>query len=142
MITRKKKERHIATLSSPPPFITNSHEIFAFRHLRTHVLRFTVVNGYVELNHRSQGISLRTIRATDHHVNDNQAHTIMIHGDGAEWSLELDKRTTEYEKEHNADIQKFLKSTDLIYIGKLAGRVKHPTDVERINNCCIEKTSI
>lgn len=79
-----------------------------------------MVNGYVELSHRSQGISLPTIRATDHHVNDNEAHSIVIRGDGAEWSLELDKRTTEYEKERNADIQEFLKSTDLIYIGKFS----------------------
>lgn len=86
-----------------------------------------MVNGYVEMNHRSQGISLRTIRATDHHVNDNEAHSIMIRGDGAEWSMELDKRTTEYDKERNADIQEFLKSTDLIYIGKFAGRVNRTT---------------
>lgn len=73
----------------------------------------------MDVSHRSKGyITTSTIRATDHHVNDNEPHTILIRGNGAEWSLELDRQTTEYEKERIVDIQQLLESTDLIYIGK------------------------
>lgn len=79
----------------------------------------TVVNGYVELSHRVKGSATPTIRATDHHINNNEPHSIVIRGNGAEWSLELDRRTTEYGKERDLDIQQLLESTDLIYIGEL-----------------------
>lgn len=60
-----------------------------------------------------------TIRATDHHINDNEPHSILIRGNGLEWSLELDRKTTEYGKERDVDIRELLESTDLIYIGEL-----------------------
>lgn len=69
------------------------------------------------MSHRSKGYTTPTIRATDHHINDNESHMILIRGNGAEWSLELDRKTTEYKKEHVVDIQELLESTDLIYIG-------------------------
>lgn len=72
----------------------------------------------MELSHRFKGRSTPAIRATDHHVNNNEPHVILIRGNGAEWSLELDKLTTEYGKERDVDIQQLLESTDLIYIGK------------------------
>lgn len=72
----------------------------------------------MELSHRSKENIAPTIRATDHHVNDNEPHSILIRGNGAEWSLELDRRTTEYGKEREIDIEKLLGFTDLIYIGK------------------------
>lgn len=73
----------------------------------------------MELSHRSKGNTAPAIRATDHHVNDNEPHSILIRGNEVEWSLELDRRTTEYKKERDVDIRKLLESTDLIYIGKL-----------------------
>lgn len=85
--------------------------------------RFAVVNGYVELSHRFKGRSTPAIRATDHHVNNNEPHVILIRGNGAEWSLELDRLTTEYGKERDVDIQQLLESTDLIYIGKSQQRL-------------------
>lgn len=80
--------------------------------------RSTVVNGYVELSHKSKNSETPAIRATDHHVNDNKPHSISIRGNGAEWSLELDRLTTEYGRERDVDIQQLLTSTNLIYIGK------------------------
>jgi hypothetical protein len=80
-------------------------------------IAISIVNGYVELSHRFKGRSTPAIRATDHHVNNNEPHVILIRGNGAEWSLELDKLTTEYGKERDVDIQQLLESTDLIYIG-------------------------
>ncbi|XP_029344965.1 basement membrane-specific heparan sulfate proteoglycan core protein isoform X9 [Acyrthosiphon pisum] len=80
-------------------------------------IAISIVNGYVELSHRFQGRSTPAIRATDHHVNNNEPHVILIRGNGAEWSLELDRSTTEYGKERDVDIQQLLESTDLIYIG-------------------------
>ncbi|XP_050052982.1 basement membrane-specific heparan sulfate proteoglycan core protein-like isoform X1 [Aphis gossypii] len=77
----------------------------------------SIVNGYVELSHRFNGRSTPAIRATDHHVNNNEPHVILIRGNGAEWSLELDRLTTEYGKERDVDIHQLLESTDLIYIG-------------------------
>ncbi|MBO8666479.1 hypothetical protein INO76_15735, partial [Staphylococcus aureus] len=52
-------------------------------------IAISIVNGYVELSHRFQGRSTPAIRATDHHVNNNEPHVILIRGNGAEWSLEL-----------------------------------------------------
>lgn len=100
---------------------TNLYKLFyillcSYNH---HVACFTVVNGYVELSHRSKDSATPTIRATDHHVNDNEPHSIVIRGSAAEWSLELDRKTTEYGKERDVDIQEFLDSTNLIYIGNL-----------------------
>ncbi|XP_060879809.1 basement membrane-specific heparan sulfate proteoglycan core protein isoform X8 [Metopolophium dirhodum] len=80
-------------------------------------IAISIVNGYVELSHRFQGRSTPAIRATDHHVNNNEPHVILIRGNGAEWSLELDRSTTEYGKERDVDIQQLLEATDLIYIG-------------------------
>ncbi|MCP6508502.1 LamG domain-containing protein, partial [Klebsiella pneumoniae] len=74
-------------------------------------------NGYVELSHRAKGITTPAIRATDHHVNDNEPHSILIRGSSVEWSLELDRRTTEYGKERDLDVQQLLESTDLIFVG-------------------------
>ncbi|MCP6484369.1 LamG domain-containing protein, partial [Klebsiella pneumoniae] len=51
----------------------------------------SIVNGYVELSHRAKGITTPAIRATDHHVNDNEPHSILIRGSSVEWSLELDR---------------------------------------------------
>jgi len=48
---------------------------------------------------------------------------ILIRGNGAEWSLELDRLTTEYGKERDVDIQQLLESTDLIYIGESQQRL-------------------
>lgn len=78
---------------------------------------FAVVNGYVELSHRSRDNVAPKIRATDHHVNDNEPHSIIIRGNDAEWSLELDRRTTEFGKEKNFDVLHLLESTTLVYIG-------------------------
>ncbi|XP_025416415.1 basement membrane-specific heparan sulfate proteoglycan core protein isoform X4 [Sipha flava] len=90
-------------------------------------IAISIVNGYVELSHMSKGRMSPTIRATDHHVNDNEPHSIMIRGNGLEWSLELDRKTTEYGKERDVDIRELLVSTDLIYIGGL------PTPIQRLN---------
>lgn len=66
----------------------------------------------------SKGKISPSIRATDHHVNDNEPHSILIRGNGLEWSLELDRKTTEYGKERDVNIRELLESTDLIYIGE------------------------
>lgn len=79
----------------------------------------------MELSHRAKGSATPTIRATDHHINNNEPHSIVIRGNGAEWSLELDRQTTEYGKERDLDIQQLLESTDLIYIGELNKRIKN-----------------
>lgn len=71
----------------------------------------------MELNHRAKGDDVMTIRATDYHINNNEPHSVLIHGNGVKWSLELDRKTTEYGKEHDVDIPQLLESTDLIYIG-------------------------
>lgn len=71
----------------------------------------------MELSRRTKGRVTSTIRATDHHVNDKEPHLVVIRGSSAEWSLELDRKTTEYGKERDVDIQKFIETTNLIYIG-------------------------
>lgn len=72
----------------------------------------------MELSHRSGGYEEKTLQATDHYVNDNKPHTILISGSAVKWTLELDRRTTEYSKELESDVQLLLESTNLIYIGK------------------------
>lgn len=75
----------------------------------------------MELSHRTKGITAPTIRATDHHVNDNKPHSILIGGNSVEWSLALDRRTIEYGKERDLDVRQLLRSTDFIFIGKSGG---------------------
>ncbi|XP_050533162.1 basement membrane-specific heparan sulfate proteoglycan core protein-like isoform X14 [Daktulosphaira vitifoliae] len=84
-------------------------------------ISISVVNGYVEFNRKVNGILAPTtsIRSISHHVNDNEPHLVMVRGNGVEWSIELDRQTTETEKDHSDGLEKLLNSAELIYIGGL-----------------------
>lgn len=84
-----------------------------------HVCMFmicTVQNGYVQLSYRSKS-DLKEITASDHRVDDNVPHTVIIRLSRERISVELDDRVTDFKEVNNRDR---LQTHGNIYIGLLA----------------------
>lgn len=73
---------------------------------------FLVENGYAVLRFKVHQYS-KTLRATDHKVNDRKEHKISISRQNQAIALELDKMTTDFET-----VKAIFDITDNIFIGK------------------------